>query len=78
VIITAEGTEQDNHAKEECPALGHNLAGMMEVTDQRFQLPKPTETLSSPLFQQCNDPVSLIRWKVSLQFFRVQFNPKDG
>jgi len=78
VIITAEGAEQVNHATKECPALGRNLAGMMEVTDQRFQLPTLTETLSSPLFQQCNDPVSLIRWKASLQIFRVQFNPKDG
>ena len=74
VIVHTKGTKQVSHLTKECP----NLAGVMEVTNQGFQLPPLTKTLGGQLFKQCNNLVSFLCRQSSLKSIGVKFNPKDS
>ena len=73
MIVQADGTKQVNH-----PPLWGNLAYVMEVTNQGFQLLPLTETLGGPLFKQRNNPVFFLSGQASLKPIGVKFNPKDS
>jgi len=49
VIITVKGIKQVDHPAKEYPTLCGDLAGMMEVLDQGFQLATFTEMFCRPL-----------------------------
>ena len=78
MIIQAEGTKQVNYPSKKSPPLWGNLAGVMEVANEGFQLPPLTETLGGPLFKFGNNRVSFRSGQASLKPIGVEFNPEDS
>ena len=78
VIVLGECTKQVNYLIKKCPPLTGNFAGVMEVTNQGFQLPSLREMLGGPPFMQCNNVVSFLSGQACLKPIGVKFNPENS